>query len=275
MRRRGFTLIELLIVVTIIGILAGLLYTGITAATENALRHHCQNNMKQLAMAAINYANLNDSFLPPPGLAGQAGYTKNWCAGSTGAQGVVNEGVYADMKLVGDPEIFLCPVHKETWALERFTENAVYWVSLRDDQTHPSQGGSAGDRPRVLSSYMMNGHAWTDPPSSQPRRLTDFGPTHFLFVEESVTGSGTFDDCAISTSNPQITTRHQNGGYVSCMDGSVKHFTPAQMALTTRTWSSVQSEVNTWGGDLSDMDDLSEAGRKYPEWKGRRWVPDR
>lgn len=52
----GFTLIELLVVIAIIAILAAILFPVFARAREKARTASCQSNLKQIALAAIMYA---------------------------------------------------------------------------------------------------------------------------------------------------------------------------------------------------------------------------
>ncbi|MCC7494043.1 MAG: DUF1559 domain-containing protein [Fimbriimonadaceae bacterium] len=56
-RKTGFTLIELLVVIAIIAILAAILFPVFAKAREKARQSSCASNLKQIALAAMQYRN--------------------------------------------------------------------------------------------------------------------------------------------------------------------------------------------------------------------------
>jgi prepilin-type N-terminal cleavage/methylation domain-containing protein len=59
--QRGFTLIELLVVIAIIAVLMAILMPALNRVREQGKRAACLNNVKQMALAWIMYADDNDN----------------------------------------------------------------------------------------------------------------------------------------------------------------------------------------------------------------------
>ncbi len=64
LRRRAFTLIELLVVIAIIAILASLLLPALARAKEHGKRIQCVNDIRQLGLSLMMYADDHDGFYP-------------------------------------------------------------------------------------------------------------------------------------------------------------------------------------------------------------------
>ena len=96
----GFTLVELLVVITIIGILISLLLPAVQAAREAARRLQCQNNMKQIGLALLNYEN-SCNVLPPGGLVSpMGGYGTSWMVRILPF--IEQQNIYSQMDLLGN-----------------------------------------------------------------------------------------------------------------------------------------------------------------------------
>ena len=76
--RHGFTLIELLVVIAIIAILAAILFPVFARAREKARQTSCLNNVKQLGLAHMMYAQDYDERLVPLSNCRYSSGTRAW-----------------------------------------------------------------------------------------------------------------------------------------------------------------------------------------------------
>ena len=71
-RKKSFTLIELLVVVAIIAVLVAILLPSLARARETARGLTCQNNIRQLSLANVQYADANHDIKAKGGKEAQA-----------------------------------------------------------------------------------------------------------------------------------------------------------------------------------------------------------
>ncbi len=77
-RHHAFTLIELLVVVAIIAVLMAILLPALGKAREQSKTVGCLSNLRQLGLAAHQYASQWDNFVIPAGYRKGTGQTETW-----------------------------------------------------------------------------------------------------------------------------------------------------------------------------------------------------
>jgi len=261
---RGFTLVELLVVITIIGMLMGLLLPAVQAAREAGRRATCLNNEHQLAVAMLNFESTRQYF---------PGYVNHVCTATgdtTGVSWIVPLLSYLERK-----DLY------ETWA----STNTVGSTAYIRNFTCPS------DPPDSIS----NGDTWLAYVVNTGRLGRHFGTSSSVVPE----AEGVFHDLRLLGTASQPSIAKVGLEFISSHDGSSTTLMLAESLLSVdkstlatslrnypawynvKSTSAVNNNTTTqmeqdigisWGDNSSSVDAADSTSDNYTYSMNKRMV---